>query len=52
MFQKLGLKDIFTEIWYRKFIIAGIAVLAVLCALVNVFVFNKEEKKTTKKGKK
>ncbi|MGN1161271.1 MAG: hypothetical protein ACI4SX_03385, partial [Candidatus Fimenecus sp.] len=47
MFQKLGLKDIFTEIWYRKFIIAGIAVLAVLCAIVNVFVFNREEKKTT-----
>ncbi|MGN0538272.1 MAG: hypothetical protein ACI4KI_00280 [Candidatus Fimenecus sp.] len=46
MFQKLGLKDIFTEIWYRKFIIAGIAVLAVLCAIVNVFVFNREEKKT------
>lgn len=50
MFQKLGLKDIFTEIWYRKFIIAGIAVLAVLCALVNVFVFNKGEKKTTEHG--
>ena len=37
MFQKLGLKDIFTEIWYRKFIIIGLAALAVLCAVFSVF---------------
>ncbi|MGN0570362.1 MAG: hypothetical protein ACI4N4_07675 [Candidatus Fimenecus sp.] len=47
MFQKLGLKDIFTEIWYRKYIIAGIAVLAVLCALINVFVVGGAGKTST-----
>lgn len=38
MFQKLGLKDIFTEIWYRKFIIIGLAILAMICAVFSVFV--------------
>ncbi len=37
MFQKLGLKDIFTEIWYRKFIIIALAVVALVCAVLSVF---------------
>lgn len=37
MFQKIGLKDIFTEIWYRKIIIIGLVVLAVICAVFSVF---------------
>lgn len=44
MFQKLGLKDIFTEIWYRKFIIVGLAVVAVVCAVLSVFVGSSADK--------
>lgn len=38
MFQKLGLKDIFREVWYRKFMIIAIAIVAVLVSLLDVFV--------------
>ena len=51
MFQKLGLKDIFTEIWYRKFIIIGLAVLAVVCAVLSVFVGNNSNANTQNETK-
>ncbi|MBO5332520.1 MAG: hypothetical protein J6B37_00215 [Clostridia bacterium] len=51
MFQKLGLKDIFIEIWYRKFIIIGLAVLAVICAVLSVFVGNDAMNKTQNETK-
>lgn len=50
MFQKLGLKDIFTEIWYRKFIIIGLAVLALVCAVFSVFTGDFSVNDTEKKG--
>ena len=51
MFQKLGLKDIFTEIWYRKFIIIGLAVVAVICAVLSVFIGNSSKNNTQNESK-
>lgn len=51
MFQKLGLKDIFTEIWYRKFIIIGLAVVAVICAVLSVFIGNSSKNNTHNESK-
>lgn len=50
MFQKLGLKDIFTEIWYRKFIIIALAVVALICAVFSVFIDGVGVDKTTETG--
>lgn len=49
MFQKLGLKDIFTELWYRKLIIIGLAVAAVICAVLSVFTDSSSKNNTQNK---
>ena len=47
MFQKLGLKDIFQEIWYRKLVIIALAIVAILISVVDVFVVRDNTPATT-----